>query len=138
MANQSAAGEAADLAALVGGIADDAKALIAQQLELLRSELREGLDQVIGGGVSVAAGAGLTAAGGLLSVVAVAQLLHKLTGLPQWACYGVAAGAAGAAGLALIQKGRNDLAGLRLLPKTTEALGENVTWIRQQAIPAAG
>jgi Putative Actinobacterial Holin-X, holin superfamily III len=138
VANNAAQAGTENLTTLVGEIADDARHLVERQLDLLRAEVREGVGEVIGAGESVAAGAGLLAAGGLLSVVAVAQAAHKLTGLPQWACYGLAAGAAGVGGVALVERGRRRLAGLRLLPQTAEALEENVRWVRQQVAPTPG
>jgi hypothetical protein len=136
VAKTNAKAEAMELAELAGEVADDTRRLIGQQLDLLRAEVRETVDQVVGAGASVAAGAGLLAAGGLLAVVAAAQMLHRATGLPTWACYGLAAGAAGAGGVALMQRGRQQLTQLRLLPKTAETLEENVTWVREQVTTA--
>ena len=128
----------ADLGQLLGTIAHDARELLVQQLDLFRAEVGQQLRQAGGSAAKVAAGGGLTAAGGLLSGFMLAHLLHKLLGVPLWACYGLVGGGIGAAGLALLRAGSEGIAGLQPLPQTTESLGENLEWLAGQLNPAAG
>jgi hypothetical protein len=127
---------APDLGTLLGTIAADAKELLNQQVELFRAEVGQELRRAGGAAAAVAAGGGLTVAGGLLAGFAAAHLLARLTGLPLWAGYGLAAGGLGAAGVKLLLDGRDGFAGLRPLPQTTAALGENVEWLAEHLNPA--
>src|SRR5262249_34280894 len=101
------------LGALLGTIAPDAKGLLGQQPHPFPAEVGQELGKAGTAAASVAAGGGLTAAGGLLSGFMLAHLLHKLTGAPLWACYGLVGGGLGAAGVALLRSGRDTIADLR-------------------------
>ena len=136
MANPEKIAEDVDLRTLLGNIAHDARALLAEQLDLFRAEVGQELRRAGTAAAATAAGGGLAAAGGLLSGFMLAHLLHRVTGLPLWACFGLAAGGIGAAGAALLKAGRDGFAGLRPLPQTSEALGENLQWLRDQLTPA--
>ncbi len=128
-----------DLRALAGEVLRDCGKLVGQQLELLQAEVAAELRRAGRSAWLAAAGGGLAASGGLLSGLAVAHLLHRVTRLPLWACYAGAAGACGAAGAALLREGGRGLAGIRLLPppETAAALKENVAWLKEQLDPAA-
>jgi hypothetical protein len=126
-----------DLAALAGTVIHDAGKLLAQQVDVARAEVRQDLCQVAGGAAALAAGGGLAAAAGLSSGLMAAQLLHRSTRLPLWSCYGLVAAALGAAGAALLQTGARRLATVQLLPQTTQAVAENVAWLKEQIRPAA-
>jgi hypothetical protein len=136
VANREKIAEDVDLRTLLGNIAHDARALLTEQIALFRSEVGQELRRAGTAAGMTAAGGGLAAAGGLLSGFMLAHLLRRLTGLPEWACYGLAAGGLGAAGVALLRAGRDGFADLRPLPQTTEALGENLQWLREQLTPA--
>lgn len=124
-----------DLGTLLGTIAADAKELLGQQVELFRAELGGELRRAGGAAAATAAGGGLAVAGGLLAGFSAAHLLSRLTGLPLWAGYGLAAGGLGAAGAKLLLAGRDGFAGLRPLPQTTEALAENAEWLAEHLNP---
>jgi hypothetical protein len=111
--------------------------LVAQQVDLLRSEVRQELGEAKAAAASMGAGVGLVAAGGLLSTLMLVHALHKATGLPLWACYGLVGGAAGAAGAGLLAAGRKGAEGVRLLPppRTARAVKENLTWLKEQVTP---
>jgi Putative Actinobacterial Holin-X, holin superfamily III len=122
-----------DVPTLVADVAADARKLAVQQFELFRAELAQS-GRAAGRAVgTTAAGGGLMAAGGLLAGVAAAHLVRGVTGLPLWVCYGLAAVGSAAAGRQLIRTGVRDLSDVRLLPKTIEAAGENVLWLRDRA-----
>ena len=84
--------EETDLGALLGGIVRDAEVLLGQQIELAKVEVGREVRKAAGAGVSLAAGGGLTAAGGLLTGLAAVHLVHKVTRLPLWTVYGAAGG----------------------------------------------
>jgi len=130
--------EQAKLGELLRTIARDGRELLVEQLELFRAEVGQELRQAGVSAAEVAAGGGLTAAGGLLTGFMAAHLLNKLLGVPLWACYGLVGGGIGAAGVALLRAGTNGIAGLQPLPQTTESLGENLEWLAGQLNPAAG
>jgi hypothetical protein len=127
-----------DVPTLVKDVVDDTQRLLGQQMDLLRSEVRQGLERARSAAVSLGTGAGLTAAGGLLSTFMLVHGLNRATRLPLWACYGVVGGLLGAAGLRLLAVGRREAQGVRLVPEqTVEALQENLSWLKDQANPAA-
>jgi hypothetical protein len=134
MAHASVASD--DLATLASTVIYDAGKLVAQQVDVLCAEVRQELRQMAGGAAALAAGGGLAAAAGLLSGLMSAHLLHRTTRLPLWSCYGLAAAALGAAGAALLQTGASRLATVPLLPQTTQAVAENVAWLKEQIHPA--
>jgi hypothetical protein len=135
VAKQSETG--GELLELVREIVQDSRQLLGQQIELAKSEVGDELRRVAGAGVSVAAGGGLAAAGGLMSGLMLVHLIRRVTGLPIWACYGLLSGSLGAAGLALIRSGRETFAELQFPPpQTTKAVEENLEWLQDQLTPA--
>ena len=136
VAKQSGGSDDGDLRTLLGNVAQDAKRLVSQQIELLRAEVGQEMRQAGTAAASVAGGGGLAVAGGLLTGFAAAQLIHAATGLPLWMCYGMAAGGLGAAAVALLKSGRDGFADLKPFPHTTAALGENVEWLADRLTPA--
>ena len=123
----------ADLPALIAQIGDDLGRLVGQHVDLLKAEIEQTIRTAGGAAASVAAGGGLVAAGGLAGGLAAVHGLQAATGLPRWACYALAAGGLGAAGAYLMRRGGGELASVRPFRLTTEALGENLTWLREQA-----
>jgi hypothetical protein len=123
-----------DLPTLLKEIGRDTGTLVTQQVELIRAEVGQELRRAGEGAAAIAAGGGLAAAGGLLSGMMLAHLLERTTRLPLWMCYGAVGGGAIAASLALLNKGRHDIAAVQLTPppETTEALKENATWLQGQ------
>ncbi len=137
MAQRAALDE--DLPTLASRVVHEAGTLLSEQVDLLRAEVGQELRRAAGGAAAVAAGGGLAAAGGLLGGFMAVHLLHRATRLPLWCCYGVVAGALGTTAAALLRSGGQRLAGVQLLPppQTAAALGENLTWLKEQLTPAA-
>jgi len=127
-----------DASELLGDITRHAGMLVAQQIDLARTELGQELRRAGTAAASLAGGGGLATAGGLLAGMAAAQFIRDATGLPMWLCYGAAAGGLGVAGGMLLKSGRDGLAELKPLPETVAAFGENVEWLKDQLNPAAG
>jgi hypothetical protein len=128
---------ATSVPALARDIVQDAERLIVQQFDLLRSEVRQGLQQAGGTMLSLSAGAGLVAAGGMLATLMLVHGVQRATRLPLWSCYGLVGGALGAAGAALLANGRRQLGGLQLIPEqSAAALKENLAWLKEQVTAA--
>jgi hypothetical protein len=118
---------------LVKTIARDADRLLGLHADLLRSELRRTAAAVSPALVSIGAGAGLVAAGGLLGSFMLVHGLHRTTRLPLWGCYGLVAGVLGTLGVGLVGSGMRRLSGVGLLPRETIAtLKEDLEWIKHR------
>ena len=124
-----------DLPTLLGEIGEDTQKLLRQQIDLLRGELLTELQRAQSAAVSLSAGVGLVATGGILSTHMLVHLLRKTTRLPLWGCYGIVGGLLGVVGTKLIHSGSKGIAGLRpfSLPQSAEALKENLAWLKEQA-----
>ena len=122
-----------ELRAILRELLHNAEKLAGLQVEVLKAEAGQEFRRAGDAASSLGAGAGLVALGGALTVPALVHLLHDRTGLPLWACYGLLAGGLSAAGALLLRSGGRSLSGLRLtFPQTTEALKENLSWLREQ------
>jgi hypothetical protein len=112
-------------------IAEDAERLIELHAELLRSELRQTAAEATPAIVSLGAGAGLAAVGGLLGSLAVVHGLQRTTRMPLWTCYGLVGGVLGAVGAGLMGSGGRKLSGVSLVPyETIAALREDLEWVK--------
>jgi len=119
-------------AALVGGILEDAKDLLGQQVEMFRSEVKQELRQLRHGIVSVCIGAGIAVLGALFILTMVAHLLAAKTEIPLWGCYGIVGGGLAVIGLIMLAAGRKSVSDVHLArpPVATRALKENVEWLK--------
>jgi len=125
---------AAELTHRLSEIADLVAQLAGQQFRLLASEVRQDARNTGEAALCFGGAAGMFAAGGVLSTLALVHLLHRATRLPLWTCYGIAAGLAGGTGVGLVAAGRAKAAAVQLpaLPETAAGLKENLAWIREQ------
>ena len=118
---------------LLTGLMNDVLTLLRQEVSLAKHELRAELRTVILAVVSLGAGGGVAALGGVLLILMLVHLLQALTGLPLWACYGIVGGLFAGAGGVLLVLGQRKLARMRLVPQdTVETMKENVQWIKEQ------
>ena len=121
---------APSMSGLVTGIINDAQQLIRQELALARREMQEELTKAKTAAVSMAAGAGLTALGGVLFAFMFVYLL-ALTSIPLWGCFAIVAGAISAVGIGLLLAGRTKATEVSLIPpQTAQTIKENVEWIQ--------
>jgi len=119
------------VAHLVGGVADDMRALLRQEIALARQELRENLNQLKTVGVAAGAGGALIAAGGLLLLLTLAKALADLFDWPEWAGYALVGAALAVAGALGLSAARKRARALGLLPeRTATTLRENADWLR--------
>jgi hypothetical protein len=134
VANRDVDGDGGGVSDLLGAVARDAGALAGQHLDLLRAELRHDLAEAGLAAASIGAGAGLTAAAGMLGALMLVHKLHSATRLPLWGCYGLVGGALGALGAGLIGAGVQRAGGVDLVPRQSlAALREDFEWVKHQA-----
>jgi Putative Actinobacterial Holin-X, holin superfamily III len=117
-------------ATLLSGIIADVQHLIRQQLAMFRQEIRDDVRKGRKAVLPLAAGAGITAAGGVLLLLMLPLLLHwAVPELPLWACFGILGGVLAAVGGALVYAGVRRIESLDLLSNpAVEAFKENLTW----------
>jgi Putative Actinobacterial Holin-X, holin superfamily III len=121
------------LAQLLIGLMHDAQQLLRQEVALAKHEIRVELRKILGAGISLGLGIGIAAIGGLLLILMLVHLLHALTALPLWVCYGIVGGLCAAGGIVLLVLGKQKLADVHLAPQETVAtMRENVQWIKAQ------
>lgn len=88
---------------LIGGIIEDSKLLLLQELALIKSELKEQSEKARTIAFGLALGAGLTLTGGLLLGVGCAYILSEyFPNLPLWLCFASVGLVLGGLGLATI------------------------------------
>lgn len=122
-----------DVFELLGRIVHDTEQLFDQHRELARSEFRQGLREVPTAAVSIAAGAGLLATGGVMGSLMLVHGLHRSTRVPLWGCYGLVGGLLATLGAGLLRSGTRRAAQIDLVPRETLAvLREDVQWIKDQ------
>ena len=129
MARRTATADAVDLQHLLGDLVRDGRRLLDQQLDLFRAEAGPAVRRAGDALGSLSAGGGFMAAGGVLTGLMLAHLLHRTTGVPLWACFGLVGAGLGVAGGRLVQAGQSRLATTPTLPQSTAALGENLAWL---------
>ena len=133
MAHDLVKSEVHDLAGLVGSVARDAERLVGQHVDLLRSELRQGVREAPAALATIGAGAGLVVAGGVLGTLMVVHGLHKSTRIPLWGCYGLVGGVLAAVGGGLVAAGTRRAAAISVVPRETiAALSEDLEWLKDQ------
>jgi hypothetical protein len=115
------------MVSLVSGIVDDVHDLITQQVKLTRAEIKDDVRKGVDIALMFAVGAGVLSLGAILACLMLVYLLHWLTALPLWACYGIVGAAFGAVGGVLLAAGKKKYESTSLLPdKSARALKENV------------
>ena len=121
------------VAALLDGLWRDLKTLVVQEVRLATVEVREDLGKAKTAAVSLAAGIGLLAVGGLLLILMLVHLLQAVTDLPLWACYAIVGGAIAATGAWLLMRARSAAQDIHVVPiRTVQTMKENVSWITEE------
>ena len=120
------------VAALLEGLWRDLKTLVAQELRLAVHEVKDELGKAKSAAVSLAAGIGLVAIGGLLLILMLVHLLQALTDLPLWACYAIVGAAVAGTGAWLVMRAANTVQDIHVVPiRTVQTMKENVSWITE-------
>jgi len=118
------------MTSLVGGIVDDARHLLKQEVELAKSEFKRELAKTKQGAVMIGAGLAMTSVGCLLLCFMLTYLLNYLfPGIPLWGCFGIVGGVFTVGGGILLLSGVNQLGDVSLVPRrTVHELKETVSW----------
>jgi F0F1-type ATP synthase assembly protein I len=118
------------MTSLVGGIIDDARHLLKQEVELAKQEFREELTKTKQGAVMLGAGLALASVGGLLLCFMLTYLLNYFVpSIPLWGCFGIVGGVFAVGGGILLLSGVNQLGDVSLVPRrTVHELKETVSW----------
>src|SRR5262245_17611451 len=86
------------VAALLGGIINDARDLLLQEFTMAKLEMQDELRKTKTAAVSLGIGIGVAGLGGILLAFMLVHLLQNLTELPLWGCYGIVGGVFGLVG----------------------------------------
>lgn len=119
------------VATLVGGIVDDARKLMVEQLTLFQVEVKNDLNRTISAMAPLIAGMGIVLTGLFLVGIGAAQLLcWAIPDLPLWVAYSAVGAITIGVGAALIYQAKSMLDAVSpLLPDTSlKALKENIQW----------
>ena len=121
---------------LLTGLMHDAMALLRQEWALAKYEVRAELFNIMRAVMFLGIGAGIAAICGWLLILMLVHLLHALTALPLWVCYGIVGGVFAGVGVVLLVLGKQKLARIHLVPQqTVETMQENVQWLKEQVMP---
>ena len=133
MVNHSSPGSEASLASLIGGIVNDAKNLLLDEVTLAKLEMQSELQKTKEAAMSFAIGAGIAVVGGFLLLFMLVYLLAALTTIPLWGCFGIVGTILLGVGLVLLHRGKHTAEQIDAgLPKTATTLKENGQWLKEQ------
>lgn len=133
MPNASHPSAEPSLAALLGGIINDARDLLLKEFTMAKLEIQDELHKTKTAAISLGIGISISAVGGLLLILMLVHLLQALTGLPLWGCYGTVGGVLLLSGLLVLFKGKKVAEEIEVIPQeTVETLKENAKWIRER------
>jgi hypothetical protein len=121
------------IAELLGEVVADAQHLVRSEIQLAKQEVRDEIGQARRGALELALGGGVAAAGGMLLLVAIVQLLIAYLGLAPWLAYTIVGAVAAGIGLGLLQLARGRIAEVDVIPReAVQSVRKDVEWIRQQ------
>ena len=118
---------------LIRDVVGETRELIRDEIALAKAEIREEMTAVQSAGVSFSAAMLLAVLGIALFLVALGGAIAYLFGAPAWVGYGIVALLAGGAAFFFLSRGRTQVANIRMLPKTSETLRENMEWMRSRS-----
>jgi uncharacterized membrane protein YqjE len=126
-------GPETSMAATVSGIIKDVQTLVRQELALARCELKDELRKAARSGILLGGGVGLTVVGATFLLLTLAYLLNwAVPALPLWSCVGLIGGPLTLAGCGLLWRSRSRAEGFELMPRTAEALKDNLEWTKSE------
>jgi drug/metabolite transporter (DMT)-like permease len=118
---------------LVNGILEDFSALIRQEMQLLRDEIKLELSKAGRAASGFGIGAIFVAVGALFLLLMLVHGLPEWTGLPLWASFGLVGGLLAGIGVAFIARAQSLAGSVQTTPRRTfHALKENVQWIKER------
>jgi hypothetical protein len=123
---------APSLMALLGGILNDAKDLLVQQLTLARLEGQDELRQIKTAALLLGIGIAVSTVGGMLLSLMLVHMLVAYTDVPLWGCYGIVGSVVAVLGGVLLAAGTHKAEEIDVLPQTVETMKENAQWLTEQ------
>jgi uncharacterized membrane protein YqjE len=123
---------APSLAALLGGIMQDAKDVLVQELTLAKLEGHEELGQIKTAALLLGIGLGVAAVGGILLSLMLVHVLAAYADVPLWGCYGIVGSVLAVLGWVLLASGKYKVEEIDVMPQTVETMKENAQWLREQ------
>ena len=121
------------LVSLLGGIANDAKELLLQEVALTKLEVQYELRKAKTAAITLGMGIGTIATGGILLMLMLVHVLAVLTVVPLWGCYGIVGSAVVVLGGVLLAAGKTKAEELDVVPqRTVERIKESAQWLTKQ------
>jgi len=117
----------------MGGIINDARDILLKEFTMAKLEIQDELRKTKTAAISLGTGLSISAIGGLFLLLMLVHLLHALTDVPLWGCYGIVGGVLLLAGIIVLYTGKKAAEEINVVPQeTVETLKENAKWIRDQ------
>jgi hypothetical protein len=118
---------------LLGGIANDAKELLVQEVALTKLEVQHELLKAKTAAIRLGIGIGSIAMGVILLMFMLVHLLAALTVVPLWGCYGIVASPLVVLGGVLLATGKTKAEEVDVVPpQTVERIKESAQWLTKQ------
>jgi len=118
---------------LVSGILDDARALMRQEAQLLKDEVKLELSKAGRAASGFGIGAVLAGVGVLFLLLMVVHGLHEWFAWPLWVSYGLVGAAIAGIGIALILRAQVLAGSVQATPRRSlHTMKENVQWIKER------
>ena len=118
---------------LVGGILDDARALMRQEAQLFKDEIKLELSKAGRAASGFGVGAVLGGVGALFLLLMLVHGLNEWFEWPLWVCYGLVGAAITGSGIALIVRARSLADSVHTTPRRSlHTMKENVQWIKER------
>jgi hypothetical protein len=120
---------------IVSGIIDDVRALMRQEAQLLRDEVKLEVNKAGRAASGLGIGIGLLAIGGIFLLTMLVHGLHEWFDLPLWLSYGIVGGLLAGVGVALLMRAKSLASAVQPMPRRTlYAIKEDAQWIKEQVI----
>lgn len=133
MNNESQHTAEPSMAVLLGGIVNDAKELLVQEVALTKLEVRDELRRAKSAAIPLGIAIGIVAAGGMLLSVMLVHVLVMFTEIPLWGCYGIVGSGLVVLGGVVLAVGKLPAEELDVASQpTVKTRKENAQWLTQQ------
>jgi len=132
MNNESQHPAEPSLAALLGGIVNDAKELLVEEVRLTKLEVQDKLRKAKTAALTLGIGIGVAAIGGTLLSVMFFHVRSAFTEIPLWGCYGIVGSGLVVLGGVVLAVGKPTAEELDGVPQQTgETRKESAQWLTQ-------
>jgi drug/metabolite transporter (DMT)-like permease len=118
---------------LFSGILDDAKALMRQEAQLLKDEIKLEVSKAGRAASGFGIGAVLAGIGALFLLLMLVHGLNEWFSWPLWVCYGLVGGTIAGIGITLIVKAQSLAGTVHATPRRSlHTMKENAQWIKER------